>query len=260
MTVIFFAHCRTNSALRCHAVTHTGLRPYQCRTCQMTFTNLSNLSKHRRCHDTTMPHICKVCGARFAYRWSWQQHEKGHLGLKPYLCNVCGKSFTQACTLRGHQKTHEREDEDSATELLTASRQQPDDKRPIHRHRKSSARKKSAVTKICSQETVSAENALAERRTDCSSFSDISVDPLTIPTQMERDNQLSSGLPYPYNMMSNAVPTGLPPIEYAGIITHSLPSHVSSFTSPTVYQHASQPEENSFSHYTPNNRFSNTYM
>ncbi|XP_049980017.1 zinc finger protein 263 isoform X3 [Alexandromys fortis] len=105
-----------------------------CPLCGKTFSNNSNLIRHRRIHAAEKlcmdvdcgevfgghPHFlslhrthvgeeahkCLECGKCFSQNTHLTRHQRTHTGEKPYQCNVCGKSFSCNSNLHRHQRTH----------------------------------------------------------------------------------------------------------------------------------------------------------
>lgn len=62
---------------------HTGEKPFACSFpgCLMTFSQVSNLIRHKRIHS----------------------------GEKPFICEICTKPFTSSSNLKQHMSVHQNE-------------------------------------------------------------------------------------------------------------------------------------------------------
>ncbi|EFO12277.1 DNA-binding protein [Loa loa] len=69
---------------------HTGKKPYDCLTCNKSFSRLSTLNDHMRTHTGEKPCVCPICGRSFSQSSSKGRHMKTHTG-KSYNYPLCEK-------------------------------------------------------------------------------------------------------------------------------------------------------------------------
>lgn len=77
-----------------HQRVHSGEKPLQCTICGKSFSESSNLSKHKRTHEVRGRFSCVVPG--------------------------CDRNFHRQDQLRRHMKTHQREGGTGPTEMLVS--------------------------------------------------------------------------------------------------------------------------------------------
>lgn len=83
----------------------TGERPHTCDQCQKTFTQASDLKKHRKSvHEGIRPYACQRCVKRFCYSNDLKKHEYTHTGERPWPCDLCERKFSQLVNLKNHKK------------------------------------------------------------------------------------------------------------------------------------------------------------
>ncbi|KAI8821397.1 uncharacterized protein EV422DRAFT_495766 [Fimicolochytrium jonesii] len=76
-----------------------------CETCSRIFTRLYNLKSHIRSHQGLRPFNCKTCDASFTRNHDLNsRHQRTHVNEKPYTCPNCNKNFSRKDALRRHQR------------------------------------------------------------------------------------------------------------------------------------------------------------
>lgn len=83
---------------------HSGVRPYKCNECGMTFSRPDSYRGHT--HNKTRSYLCSLCGKTFARKNIRDQHERAHRGDKRYSCGFCGKLFMTNQQRANHERTH----------------------------------------------------------------------------------------------------------------------------------------------------------
>lgn len=90
-----------------HLKGHSEIARYICEICTKTYSNASNLSKHKRIvHQGILSFICHFCGEAFPSRQTRDTHSRIHSGEAPFHCDYCTKSFRSKQTLQRHIEMH----------------------------------------------------------------------------------------------------------------------------------------------------------
>ena len=72
-------------------VVHSGVRPFCCQECGMTFARADSFRGHS--HSLERTFLCSVCGKTFARRNIRDVHERAHYNDRRYPCGFCEKKF-----------------------------------------------------------------------------------------------------------------------------------------------------------------------
>lgn len=85
-------------------VVHSGIRPFKCEECGMTFARVDSYRSHS--HSTVRSFLCSVCGKTFARKNIRDCHERAHYGDRRYQCSYCEKRFMTSQQKRNHERVH----------------------------------------------------------------------------------------------------------------------------------------------------------
>jgi uncharacterized Zn-finger protein len=97
------------SQLKIHKRIHSKEKPFACDQCQMTFTQMANLKRHKNSiHTGEKLFSCEFCQKKFSQSHNLIIHKRIHTGERPYSCDLCPKKFTQSYDLTRHQRIHSR--------------------------------------------------------------------------------------------------------------------------------------------------------
>nr|XP_046218214.1 zinc finger protein 574-like isoform X6 [Oncorhynchus gorbuscha] len=81
-----------------------------CPHCGRFFKSCSRMRTHIQAHSGLKPFKCDLCPMTFAYHRCATRHRITHSARKPYNCLRCGKNYTLLGTLQTHHLPHERQD------------------------------------------------------------------------------------------------------------------------------------------------------
>lgn len=90
-----------------HLKSHSEISRYICELCEKTYSNASNLSKHKKLvHQGILSFVCQFCGEAFPSRQTRDTHSRIHSGDAPFHCDYCTKNFRSKQTLQRHIEMH----------------------------------------------------------------------------------------------------------------------------------------------------------
>ncbi|XP_021703660.1 zinc finger protein 569 [Aedes aegypti] len=96
---------KTREAQILHERSHTGEKPFDCRTdgCTKRYASITDRRRHEMAsHTGERPHKCSFCAASFVRKRQLTIHERKHTGERPFACEQCGKGFIDAPLLKKH--------------------------------------------------------------------------------------------------------------------------------------------------------------
>lgn len=77
---------------------------YQCELCTQTFTDASQLVRHKELHEEERLFVCEICGKTFTSLSDFTEHQRVH--ELSFQCNMCDRSFTTSQNLKRHKLLH----------------------------------------------------------------------------------------------------------------------------------------------------------
>lgn len=85
-----------------HRRKHTT-RVHECEYCPDAFETLTQLKQHLQIHQHELKlHTCDLCPRKFPLYFQLQHHRLNHEGAKRFDCNLCSKNFVTERLLRSH--------------------------------------------------------------------------------------------------------------------------------------------------------------
>ncbi|KAK7475734.1 hypothetical protein BaRGS_00033006, partial [Batillaria attramentaria] len=98
---------RTIRGLRLHLQSHSGVKPFTCELCGISFKAQQYLQCHKKqIHSSDRPFLCSQCPKAFAFKHRLNAHMKEHTSAGQHICQQCGSSFKTAEGLKCHLETH----------------------------------------------------------------------------------------------------------------------------------------------------------
>ena len=87
-----------------HMASHSGKKPFQCKTCPKSFTTKQSLEKHEKGHGTFTRIKCiyENCKRTFKDMCYLNDHLRNDHGGEPYYCSVCDQPFRNRALRQKH--------------------------------------------------------------------------------------------------------------------------------------------------------------
>jgi uncharacterized Zn-finger protein len=73
--------------------------------CNKVFTRAYNLKSHQLSHSGVRPYQCSTCQTSFVRKHDLKRHERLHSGIKPYVCEICKRGFYRSDALARHERS-----------------------------------------------------------------------------------------------------------------------------------------------------------
>lgn len=97
---------------KAHAITHTGIMPYQCEQCEKSFVVQDELKRHVLLqHNRGRQKPCPHCGRQFVSESRYEWHIRLHEMKSGFTCSQCGYLYESKAYLEHHQQRHTAEDD-----------------------------------------------------------------------------------------------------------------------------------------------------
>lgn len=75
---------KLKSKTKVHLRTHSGVKSFQCKFCDTSFSQASILNRHLHTHSGKRPYKCKFCNLSFTENERLKRHLRTHSGFKMY--------------------------------------------------------------------------------------------------------------------------------------------------------------------------------
>lgn len=97
---------------KAHAITHTGVMPFQCDRCDKAFVVQDELKRHVTLqHDKGKQRPCPHCGRMFVSDTRYEWHLRLHQNNQGFKCDKCSYLYESKAYLEHHQMRHTEESE-----------------------------------------------------------------------------------------------------------------------------------------------------
>ncbi|KAK8788872.1 hypothetical protein V5799_021353 [Amblyomma americanum] len=97
---------------KAHAITHTGVMPFQCDKCDKAFVVQDELRRHITLqHDKGKQRPCPHCGRMFVSDTRYEWHLRLHQNNQGFKCDKCSYLYESKAYLEHHQTRHTEESE-----------------------------------------------------------------------------------------------------------------------------------------------------
>lgn len=95
---------------KAHAITHTGVMPYQCDQCDKSFVVQDELKRHVTLqHNKGKQRPCPHCGRMFVSDTRFEWHLRLHEMNQGFKCSKCSYVYESKAYLEHHQQRHSEE-------------------------------------------------------------------------------------------------------------------------------------------------------
>ncbi|AXN91151.1 putative zinc-finger containing protein [Namao virus] len=93
-------------SLHNHGKVHKRQNHY-CNVCHKTFIHFDKFVVHQKSHSGIRPYLCKYCNVDFTFVHFYKKHMEKHTDVSLKMtCNMCGKNFDDLIDLTEHIKIH----------------------------------------------------------------------------------------------------------------------------------------------------------
>ncbi|KAJ8264942.1 hypothetical protein COCON_G00140410 [Conger conger] len=84
---------------------HVGARAHTCPECGKTFATSSGLKQHKHIHSSVKPFICEVCHKSYTQFSNLCRHKRMHADCRTQIkCKDCGQMFSTTSSLNKHRR------------------------------------------------------------------------------------------------------------------------------------------------------------